>query len=141
MQIYKAEFRYKKFDKSILTNLYKKGFSFVLIKDMGFSIEILEFCEYLAKKAFENKTNISQTLETEFLLFLSKQTQINKAIEKLGIKENDKKMLLILLDKETRSKIISEKIGMDIKKIDRIREKIDLRDMQEFGIYRLENRK
>ncbi|MBR9707339.1 MAG: hypothetical protein GOV15_02785 [Candidatus Diapherotrites archaeon] len=53
------------------------------------STEQLSFADLEARWAFENKRNLTKDLNTEFLLRLSGQRQIKKALEDFGIKKTN----------------------------------------------------
>jgi len=59
--------------------------------------EHLFFAALNALKAFESKTNISDSLAVETLLFASAQRQIRKAVELLGIKPGSPRIAVLVL--------------------------------------------
>jgi len=59
--------------------------------------EHLFFAALNAFKAFESKTNISDSLAVETLLFASAQRQIRKAVELLGIKPDSPRIAVLIL--------------------------------------------
>lgn len=59
--------------------------------------EHLYFAVLNALKAFENKSNISNKLAIETLLYSSAQRQIKKAIEIIGIKPNSQSVVAIVI--------------------------------------------
>ena len=59
--------------------------------------EHLYFAAINALNSFEKKTNISNNLEVEALLFASGQRQITKAVEMLGIKKGTSKIAALIL--------------------------------------------
>ncbi len=62
----------------------------------------LRFAVLNAMKAFASKTNVSETLAIEILLYASGRTQIGEAIRLLGTTDNTKNLaLLIVADNET----------------------------------------
>jgi|WetSurMetagenome_2_1015567.scaffolds.fasta_scaffold45905_2 tRNA threonylcarbamoyladenosine modification (KEOPS) complex Cgi121 subunit len=59
--------------------------------------EHLYFAVLNALQAFENKTNLSKSSAMETMLYASAQRQIQKAIERCGIKPKTKSMALIII--------------------------------------------
>lgn len=59
--------------------------------------EHLYFAALNALNAFEKKTNISNHLAVEALLYASAQRQIKKAMEMLGIKQGSKEVAVLIL--------------------------------------------
>jgi len=57
----------------------------------------LYFAALNALTAFENKTNISNNLAIETLLYASAQRQIKKATEKMGIKPSTSKVAVLII--------------------------------------------
>jgi len=66
--------------------------------------EHLFFAALNALRAFESKTNISDSLAVETLLFASAQRQIRKAVELLGIKPDSPRIAVLILA-ETQQKV------------------------------------
>lgn len=69
-------------------------------------IEHLYFAAVNALKAFDQGLNISKRFSLEFLLYVSGQRQISKAIEMVGVKSETKEVALVIVatNKETASK-------------------------------------
>jgi len=63
----------------------------------------LYFAVLNALNAFKNKTNISNSVAVETLLYASAQRQINKAVELLGIKPESSQVAVLVIA-ETRQK-------------------------------------
>jgi tRNA threonylcarbamoyladenosine modification (KEOPS) complex Cgi121 subunit len=61
------------------------------------TIEHLYFAVLNSLVAFKNKTNISKSLAMESMLYASAQRQIQKAILRLGIKQNSKELAVIII--------------------------------------------
>ena len=51
-----------------------------------------------AKRAFELKTNTTNSLEMEILLYASGERQLKLAIPKMGIKKGDSRIVLVLIN-------------------------------------------
>jgi len=62
--------------------------------------EHLFFAAMNALQAFRNKTNISKSLAMETMLYASAQRQIQKAIQRCGIKPQTKSMAVIIIGKD-----------------------------------------
>jgi len=82
------------------------------------SQEHLYFAALNALQAFQNKTNISKSLAMETMLYASAQRQIQRAIQRSGIKpENSTMAVLIIGEKQTQIqfflKAISDYVGME----------------------------
>ncbi len=61
-----------------------------------------------AKRAFENRTNTSNSLEMEILLYASGERQLKKAIPKMGVKIGDAKIAFVIISEKKNNKIIDE---------------------------------
>jgi KEOPS complex subunit Cgi121 len=59
----------------------------------------LYFAALNALNAFEKRTNISNSLTVETLLYASAQRQIKKAVEMLGIKQNSSEVAVLIIAK------------------------------------------
>jgi KEOPS complex subunit Cgi121 len=66
----------------------------------------LYFAALNALNAFKNKTNISNSVAVETLLYASAQRQINKAVELLGIKPESSQIAVLVIAK-TKQKIVT----------------------------------
>jgi KEOPS complex subunit Cgi121 len=64
--------------------------------------EHLYFAALNALNAFEKKTNISNSLAVEALLYASAQRQIKKAVELLGIKQDSSEVAILIMAKNRR---------------------------------------
>ena len=62
----------------------------------------LYFAALNALSAFEKKTNISNNLAVEALLYASAQRQIKKAVEMLGIKQDSSEVAALIMAKNPR---------------------------------------
>ena len=70
----------------------------------------LYFAALNALQAFQNKTNISKSLAMETMLYASAQRQIQKAIQRCGIKPQTTTMAVIIIG-EKPSKLTSHAQG------------------------------
>jgi KEOPS complex subunit Cgi121 len=64
----------------------------------------LYFAAINALNAFEKKTNISNSLAVETLLYASGQRQINKAVKMLGIAQNTTEVAALIMPKNSQEK-------------------------------------
>jgi tRNA threonylcarbamoyladenosine modification (KEOPS) complex Cgi121 subunit len=64
----------------------------------------LYFVALNALNAFEKKTNISNSLAVEALLYASAQRQIKKAVETLGIKQYSSEVAVLIMTENKREK-------------------------------------
>ena len=77
--------------------------------------EHLYFAALNALQAFQNKTNISKTPAMETMLYASAQRQIQKAIQRCGIKPQTTNMAAIIIgEKPTQLKAMVEAISMSV---------------------------
>lgn len=109
-------------DVNYIFNEIKKEDERVVIQlfdaDYVAGIEHLFHATLNALKTFEQKRNISDSLEFEILLYASGQRQISKAIDMLGIKPVSSNIaLLILSKKEEKVRLTHEKVSRLIKGI------------------------
>jgi tRNA threonylcarbamoyladenosine modification (KEOPS) complex Cgi121 subunit len=91
-----------------------------VMKEMPFGEKEIDSCQFLdsrsvagighllfsainALRAFESGNNISKKLGVEFLLFVSGQRQIKKAISMVGVKPETRNMTVVLLGSEKSS--------------------------------------
>jgi len=63
--------------------------------------EHLYFAALNALQAFQNKTNVSKSLAMETMLYASAQRQIQKAIERCGIRPETTNMAIIIIGEDT----------------------------------------
>lgn len=76
----------------------------------------LYFAALNALQAFQNKTNISRSLAMETMLYASAQRQIQRAIQRCGIKPETKNMaVLIIGEKQTPIQSVLEAISKYVK--------------------------
>ncbi len=84
-----------------------------------------------SKRAFEQKRNTTNSLEMEILLYASGERQIQKAIKKMGVKPGESKIALIIDGKiEDINKILEK---LNLKRNDKILEG-DHNTLKKFGI-------
>ena len=90
-----------------------------------------------AKRAFEHKTNSLNALELEILLYASGERQIQKAIEKIGVKKGTEKIAFIFIPKNKRKNLDDEGnqilLDLDFKRDDKVLEG-DINTLYRFGI-------
>ena len=73
-----------------------------------FNAELIATCEHLyfavlnALRAFQDKTNISKSLAMETMLYASAQRQIQKAIQRCGIKQEAASMAVVIIGERPR---------------------------------------
>jgi len=73
--------------------------------------EHIYFAVLNALEAFQNKTNISKSLAMETMLYASAQRQINKAIQRCGIKPETTSMAVVIIGEDpTRLETMLEAI-------------------------------
>ena len=96
------------------------------------SQEHLYFAVLNALQAFKNKTNISKTLAMETMLYASAQRQIQKAIQRCGIKPETASMAVVVIGEnptqietvlEAITECVGEKPDEKILKMSKIKEK------------------
>ena len=88
-------------------------------------------CIHYSIQSFHEESNLSKSLNTEILLYLSGYRQISKAIEKIGLNENSKEILCIHIQKtisETALFFNFEKFLTD-RKVDYRTYRIDIEDL------------
>ncbi len=73
----------------------------------------LYFAALNALNAFEKKTNISNSLAVESLLYASAQRQITKAVEMLGIKQSTSEVAVLVMAENRRENANCSKIVTD----------------------------
>ncbi|MCL2359780.1 MAG: KEOPS complex subunit Cgi121 [Nitrososphaerota archaeon] len=66
------------------------------------SAQHLYFAVLNALQAFQNKTNISKSPAMETMLYASAERQIQKAIDRLGIKPQTKTLAIVIIDKDAK---------------------------------------
>ena len=64
--------------------------------------EHLYFAILNALQVFKNKTNLSKSLSMETILYASAQNQIQRAIERCGIKPQTKNMAMMIIDEDPK---------------------------------------
>jgi tRNA threonylcarbamoyladenosine modification (KEOPS) complex Cgi121 subunit len=82
------------------------------------SAQHLYFAALNALQAFQNKTNISKSPSMETMLYASAERQIQKAIDRLGIKPQTKTLAVIIIGKDpnhinTQLGTLTKYIGTD----------------------------
>ncbi len=83
----------------------KSGF-LALSSKLANSIEQFELAHLLAKKSFKNKTNLARIFELEFLLWLSGERDIRKALGKNDFSPED--FFLVSLKKPNKKSVLRE---------------------------------
>jgi KEOPS complex subunit Cgi121 len=79
----------------------KKGLSLQMFNaDFVFGTIHLHSAVLHAERALTNKTNLSDSIAVEILLYASGERQIKQAIEKMGIKNDTEKFVLVIFDSE-----------------------------------------
>lgn len=68
-----------------------------------------------ATRAFSRKTNTTNSLEKEILLYASGERQLKLAIPKIGVKNRNTKIAFVLID--NKKKMMSNKIVNDLLKL------------------------
>ena len=103
-------------------------------------VEHLYFAAVNASKAFNQSLNISKRFSLEFVLYVSGQRQISKAIEMVGVKHDTREIALIIFAQE--EELPSEVITKISKIIGGIRDDnvLEIRDPTHVAkLYGLEN--
>ena len=106
----------KDFIKKIREKISQKVWIQFFDSSLIASWEHLFFATLNAQLSFKNNSNISKSIEIETLLYASTQNQIDKAIKKIGIKDETEDIAIVIVGKN-ESQIdetlleISEKIG------------------------------
>jgi tRNA threonylcarbamoyladenosine modification (KEOPS) complex Cgi121 subunit len=104
----------------------------------------LYFAALNALNAFKKKTNISNNLEVEALLYASTQRQIQKAVKTMGIKQDSTEIATLTLIEDRQKKndylrLVSENIPGELndkvleltnKKIDKIKKLFNISDIE-----------
>jgi KEOPS complex subunit Cgi121 len=104
----------------------------------------LYFAALNALNAFEKKTNISNNLEVEALLYASAQRQIQKAVKMLGIKQESKEIAVLIIKENSTTEVdylylVSESVPgesddsvLDLtdKKIEKIKKLFNISDIE-----------
>ena len=89
-----------------------------------------------AKRAMDRKTNTTNSLEMEILLYSSGERQLKLAIPKMGIKKNTKKIAFILISKKDYiSNYLIQKLlnHLSLRRCDDVLN-IDGKNIKKFGI-------
>ncbi|MEM4554556.1 MAG: hypothetical protein QXT25_01770 [Candidatus Anstonellaceae archaeon] len=73
--------------ESLVETSKRLGDVLLLSSIKGRTAKELEACFALAKKAFKSKTNISQSIPNEAMLFLAKETNFSSAVKKIGVSD------------------------------------------------------
>lgn len=68
-----------------------------------------------AVRAMDRKTNTTNSLEKEILLYASGERQLKLAIPKIGVKKGNSKMAIVIID--NKKEIISNKLINDLLKL------------------------
>ncbi|MDQ1281508.1 MAG: hypothetical protein QG670_2773 [Thermoproteota archaeon] len=105
----------------------------------------LFFASLNTLKAFEQKQNISESLEVESLLYASCQRQISKAVEMIGLKANTSKIAVLAFlssneeAKETEERITGVIHGIQDERVLEVKGKEKIKKLiKVYGITKLE---
>jgi len=87
-----------------------------------------------AKRAFEQKTNTTNTLAMEILLYASGERQLKLAIPKIGVKKGQADIAIIFIGDKITDKLIDELMQeLSIKRDDKVLEG-DINTLKKFGL-------
>jgi KEOPS complex subunit Cgi121 len=87
-----------------------------------------------AKRAFEEKTNTTNTLAMEILLYASGERQLKLAIPKIGIKKGRADIAFIFIGDKISDKLIDELLQeLSLKRDDKVLEG-DINTLKKFGL-------
>lgn len=86
----------KKIKEKLPSNVWIQFFNASFIA----SWQHIFFAVINAKLSFKNQKNISKSIDIETLLYASAQHQINKAIQKIGIKPDTRNIAIVIVVKE-----------------------------------------
>lgn len=87
-----------------------------------------------AKRAFEQKTNTTNSLAMEILLYTSGERQLKLAIPKIGIKKGQVDIAIIFIGIKITNKLIDELIKkLSLKRDDKVLEG-DINTLKKFGL-------
>ncbi len=87
-----------------------------------------------AKRAFEQKTNTTNTLAMEILLYASGERQLKLAIPKIGIKKDQVNIAFIFIGEKINDKLINEFLQeLLLKRDDKVLEG-DINTLRKFGL-------
>ena len=76
----------------------------------GKSLMEMEFAFYLARRAFEEKSNISSKLSNEALLFLARETNFASALRRVGA--NDARLFVLVCEKNVPLAKAKRELGL-----------------------------
>ncbi|MCI0501773.1 MAG: KEOPS complex subunit Cgi121 [Epsilonproteobacteria bacterium] len=87
-----------------------------------------------AKRAFEQKTNTTNTLAMEILLYASGERQLKLAIPKIGIKKGQVDAAFIIIGDKITNKLIDDLLQeLSLKRNDKVLEG-DINTLKKFGL-------
>jgi len=87
-----------------------------------------------AKRAFENKTNTTNSLEMEILLYSSGERQLKLAIPKMGVKKGKGNIAFVFVNKESSEREANELLKkLNLERDDKVLEG-DINTLKKFGI-------
>ncbi|MFH0817687.1 MAG: hypothetical protein V1909_03570 [Candidatus Micrarchaeota archaeon] len=95
---------------------------------LAHSIEQFQLAHFLAKRSFKNKKNLAKIFELEFLLWLSGERDIRKALSKndfspqdfllVSFRKTDKKSILRELEAKEKPLVLKERpTALDLERI------------------------
>jgi len=87
-----------------------------------------------AKRAFEQKTNTTNSLAMEIMLYTSGERQLKLAIPKIGVKKGQADIAFILIGDKITDKLIDELLEkLSLKRDDKVLEG-DINTLKKFGL-------
>jgi len=117
-----------------IDNFAKKNNAIIQVfnADMIFGKKHIISAYQHAKRAIKNKTNTTNSIEKELLLYSSGDRQLKNAIPKMGVKKGDSNIVFLVdcNNKEIKNKIVKQ---FEIIKDDKIL-KGDINTIKKFGI-------
>jgi tRNA threonylcarbamoyladenosine modification (KEOPS) complex Cgi121 subunit len=91
-----------------------------------------------AKRAFEQKTNTTNSLAMEILLYASGERQLKLAIPKIGVKKGQADIAFIFIGDKITDKVIDELLEkLSLKRDDKVLEG-DINTLKKFGLKKSE---
>jgi KEOPS complex subunit Cgi121 len=116
----------------------------VFYADMIFGVDHIVSAVNHAVRAFKQRTNVTNSLEMEILLYASGERQIKQAIPKMGVKEGEGNIALLLFHegKNIEHKVVDSLLeeiidSMSLARDDRVLE-ADENMLEKFGIMDVE---
>jgi tRNA threonylcarbamoyladenosine modification (KEOPS) complex Cgi121 subunit len=106
----------------------------VFNSNLIFGIKHIKSAYKHAKRAFEQKTNTTNSLVMEILLYASGERQLKLAIPKIGIKKDQKDFAFILIGVKISERLIDELLQeLSLKRDDKVLEG-DINTLKKFGL-------